>query len=497
MKASHWASTSIQPRCTLLMPVCWAMMLGMALTFSACNREQANNGQSDSSEKSLAKITQKGKTILSGKTQSPIAQAGYESTDSIKEDTSRHTDESVRSFLENKLKPAEAIDLTNRLDTLTKQAQEFELQGHFGAAVQAWQKVRQALMTQFAADSWQVANADVSLDFATRISAFSPAQYQQFERLKQLKSELDQAVSQKENQRAVATCGECERIVVELFGADSVWNARTQLQFGELYFLQQNWISAIERLQYAFKLFDQRYPSPHPDMEKSLELIAKSLKVTNRLNEAMPVQQSLIEMTKVIWGANTVEHAKRLNDLGTLQHSMKQLDQAELTLANADSIREKLLGPEHLERAITLRNRAVVALDKKQLDTARSMFSHASDIFLKEVGATHQWSIDASKKLAVVYLMQKENEKAESELTKVKQAVFQSLGDQNVDYAEACFELAIALGNQGKFEKAKPLLESAMKIQKTFLGPQDPKTQRTATVLTTVNQRLENRKLNR
>ena len=103
-------------------------------------------------------------------------------------------------------------------------------------------------------------------------------------------------------------------------------------------------------------------------------------------------------MTEHIWGTHSVEHAKRLNDLGTLQHSLKMLDEAEQTLAKADSIRETMLGPNHLERALTLRNRAVVALDKKQLSTARDMFAHAKDIFSHELGMTHDWSIDATKK---------------------------------------------------------------------------------------------------
>ena len=134
-----------------------------------CNRQQSQNDRGNSSETAIADLQNAGQDESNQR----VVQAGFESTDS-KNNVRSELDDSVGEYLKDKMEPAKALALANQIDTLSKHAKLLETNGQFGAAVTAWRRVRQALLASFSEDSWQVANADVSIDFARHINNFTP-----------------------------------------------------------------------------------------------------------------------------------------------------------------------------------------------------------------------------------------------------------------------------------------------------------------------------------
>ena len=73
----------------------------------------------------------------------------------------------------------------------------------------------------------------------------------------QLQSQLETQVSQNQIQQAISTATECQRVVSELLGPESIWNAKVHYQLGELYYRLNKLDEAIERLQTAVRLFEK------------------------------------------------------------------------------------------------------------------------------------------------------------------------------------------------------------------------------------------------
>jgi tetratricopeptide (TPR) repeat protein len=467
----------------------WLLVLTLSVFNTACNKTKTQSDNAD--EQPLSNISGSEKRHDTSNDYA-AKQASFETTKSggVHDDQPSATKPHANSGL---VESSAAVELAGKLANLTAKAKRLETEGNFEEAVVTWDQIRNELLKSYPANSWQVANAEVAMEFARRVAGFTDQQRNDFQQLTTLKTQLESQLKASQYNEAMGTCMECERLVAGLFGIDSIWFAKTQIECGQVLFRQSQWQHAIEKSSKAIDLFSSQYPGNHPDVELCLELIAQCYRAMNQLDEALNSQKQLTRLTEDIWGVDSLQYATRLNDLGTLQHAMQQLDQASQNLQKADAIRETLLGPENVERGVTLRNRAVVAMDMKQLDLAYEMFSEARQIFSSQFGPSHRWTIDATKKIAVVHLLKQENQRAELELKIVQQTIQQLLGDQHLEFAQASFELSVALGNQGKFDVAKPLLDKAYQIQASQLGIQHPTARKTREVLDAVNQRLTTR----
>ena len=145
--------------------------------------------------------------------------------------------------------------------------------------------------------------------------------------------------------------------------------------------------------------------------------------------EARTLYERALAIRERVLGPDHLETAGSLNDLGILLDKQGHLAEARAMAERALTIREKTLGPEHPLTATSLNNLAVVLTGQGELAAARPLRERALAIFEKALGPEH----------------------------------FRTANNLN--------NLAALMLAQGDSQAARPLLERALPIREKVLGP--------------------------
>ncbi len=147
-------------------------------------------------------------------------------------------------------------------------------------------------------------------------------------------------------------------------------------------------------------------------------------------------------------------------------------NEAQPLAEHALGVREKALGPEHLETAQSLNFLAVVYLDKGDYARAEPHFQRALIIREKRLGAEHPETAQSLNNLANLYRAKGDYAKAEPLYQRALTIWEKTLGPEHPFVAASLNNLALLYRNRGDYEKAEPLLQRALTIQEKALGPE-------------------------
>ena len=166
--------------------------------------------------------------------------------------------------------------------------------------------------------------------------------------------------------------------------------------------------------------------------------------------------------------------AEYLNKEGNAWFEAGQYAKAQTPLEGALDIREKTLGPEHLDVAASFSDLAVLHHTQGRHKVAEQLYQQALDIWEKAPGPTHSSSLTTLNNLASLYRDQDRYKQAESLFQKTLKIREKVLGPAHPDLATSLNNLATLYYARGQYKQAESLFQKALKIREKVLGPVHP-----------------------
>ena len=164
-----------------------------------------------------------------------------------------------------------------------------------------------------------------------------------------------------------------------------------------------------------------------------------------------------------------------LASLGSAARSAGNYPLAGTALAEALSIREKMLDPEHPDVAAGLNNLALLYRAQGRYAEAEPLYKRALAIGEMVFGPEHLDFAMVLNNLATLYREQGRYAQAEPLYKRALAIVEKILGPEHPDIATDLNNLALLYHAQGRYAEAEPLFKRALAIGERVLGPEHPK----------------------
>jgi tetratricopeptide (TPR) repeat protein len=168
--------------------------------------------------------------------------------------------------------------------------------------------------------------------------------------------------------------------------------------------------------------------------------------------------------------------ATSLNNLAALYNTQGRYAEAEPLYKRALAIGEKALGPDHPNVAIALNNLAVLYNTQGRYAEAEPLFKRALAIGEKALGPDHPDVATRLNNLAGLYNVQGRYADAEPLFKRALAIGEKTLGPDHPDVATRLNNLAGLYNAQGRYADAEPLFKRALAISEKALGPDHPTT---------------------
>ena len=201
------------------------------------------------------------------------------------------------------------------------------------------------------------------------------------------------------------------------------------------------------------------YETGHEDKEELLSLAAEPEE--EREWNAEEAKQKLAKAYELL------EQATEERDRAHYRESVE-------LLLKAREIREKLLGPEHLEVARIDQVLADVYYYQGKYGKAEELYEKSLRIRERVLGEEHPDTAASYNNLAGVYESQGKYREAEELYEKSLRISERVLGEEHPDTAASYNNLAGVYESQGKYREAEELYEKSLRISERVLGEEHP-----------------------
>lgn len=192
-----------------------------------------------------------------------------------------------------------------------------------------------------------------------------------------------------------------------------------------------------------------------------------------KFDEAFPLVERALEIRERVLGPDHLEVAAAVNSLAVLYWRKGDFANAERLYQRARTVYEKSLEPEHPYIASSLGGLALVYDNKGDFAKAEPLFQQALSIWEKALGPEHANVSRVLNSLARLYRDTGAYAKAERLYQRDVAAKEKALGPENPNVARALNNLADYYNNIGEAAKAEPLYWRALDIYEKSLGPED------------------------
>lgn len=248
----------------------------------------------------------------------------------------------------------------------------------------------------------------------------------------------------------------------------------------------------------------------HPDLGRTLSILAEVLRLQGRLRDARPLLNRALELLEDALGpehpqlgktlgilamleldlghpkralgllerAVTIEAAARspdllstLHGLGVVQTALGDLTRAASTFTRLIALIERVAGDEQLDLVPPLNSLAALRVREGQLDQAMQHYQRALRLLELRLGPAHPDVGALLNNLAEVHLRRGELEEGELVLRRALTIREQALGAGHPDVAESLNNLGGVLLRLGRAQEATEALERAQEIWLATLGP--------------------------
>ena len=231
---------------------------------------------------------------------------------------------------------------------------------------------------------------------------------------------------------------------------------------------------AEEMHRQALGIRQKLFGRESPEFAKSLDDLGLALMASNKLPAAEDAHREALAIRQHLYGNENADTATSLNDLSSVYREETKLALAEPMAQQALDIRQKLFGHQNLQVADSLRNLSIILGDEGRWAESETMARDVLAIRRAQLGPEHPWvaaalddvawAAGASGKLA-------EAETLERESLVMRQKL---LGAEHPDVAKSLYLVGDRMRQRGNLNEAYPVLSAAFSLQRKLLGEDNP-----------------------
>jgi tetratricopeptide (TPR) repeat protein/transcriptional regulator with XRE-family HTH domain len=229
-------------------------------------------------------------------------------------------------------------------------------------------------------------------------------------------------------------------------------------------------------LERAVDVCERAFGAEHVEVASSLVNLGELLYEQGELIAARRMQERALAMRERMLGPDHPETAVSLNKLAMVLRDGGELAAARSLLERALATRERLLGPDHADTASSLSSLAVLLDAQGDRAAARALFERALAIRERALRPGHPrvaWSLSL---LGRLLMDQGEPAQGRALLERALAIRERALGPDHPEVAESLNSLGMLLRDQGDLAAARPLIERALDIRERVSGPEHPET---------------------
>jgi tetratricopeptide (TPR) repeat protein len=194
-----------------------------------------------------------------------------------------------------------------------------------------------------------------------------------------------------------------------------------------------------------------------------------TLEAQHRLREILPLLGEVVDVTGEEEGPESRPYVAALNELGSLQRTLKDLDASEASFREAAGIESRVRG-DSADYATCINNLAGTYRLKGDHETAEALFREALEIYETHLGVEHFVYLSALNNLGLVYQDLKRYAEAK-ELHQRALAVLQKGGRRDTTFATTLNNLASVAMATGRYSDAQEYLAETLKLYEETAGP--------------------------
>jgi CHAT domain-containing protein/Tfp pilus assembly protein PilF len=211
-------------------------------------------------------------------------------------------------------------------------------------------------------------------------------------------------------------------------------------------------------------------------LSEALKLNSQFLRLfrAGKYDEARPLGERVLQIREKTLGADHLDVAQLVNDLGRLYYFMAEYARSEEYYQRALTIREKVLGADHPEVAGSLNNIALLYTDIGKYDNAELFYQRALNLLAKSRGAEHPDVAVTITNFAKLYMLIGDYDKAEPLFQRARAIFEKALGPEHPNVTVVLNNLATLYRRRGNFAKAEPIYVGILDIRQKQLGPEHP-----------------------
>ncbi|CAM9508051.1 unnamed protein product [Ascophyllum nodosum] len=297
-----------------------------------------------------------------------------------------------------------------------------------------------------------------------------------------------------------------------IYGRGSIELANVMEKFGRYLVMTQVYGEAEQVLKRALASKEKVMGANHPELARILRTIGRALFEVNSLSDAgktftralnidqrsgiqadevedmrslgmvycrqgayedaEKMYRRVVEMDRSLKnGEEDPSVITEINVHAVLLYAQGKLDQAEPLLNKVLKLREKVLGPDHVDAAESLINLAVLNNRKGNHTAALPMLQRALYILENAYGNLHAETVACKAWIAETYQKKGEFEDAEAILVEVVALNRQILDEGHPGVADSLSDLAELCRAQGKLDEAEDHHIEALQIREAHYGP--------------------------
>ena len=166
--------------------------------------------------------------------------------------------------------------------------------------------------------------------------------------------------------------------------------------------------------------------------------------------------------------------ARLLNTIGGVYEALGLYDESADLLEDAMAIRERELGPDHLDVAATAYQLGHTYRERGSFDEAARNYARARDVRAQVLGPTDTLVASALSNLGVVLMEQGRYDEAEPLLTQALDIRLDLLGENHENTAFSLSDIGALHLRSGNYERASEFLARALDVRERILGSDHP-----------------------
>jgi len=193
-----------------------------------------------------------------------------------------------------------------------------------------------------------------------------------------------------------------------------------------------------------------------------------------KYDEASRLAENALEIRERVLGPDHIEVAAVVHRLAIIYWSKSEYAKAEPLYHRALTIRERALGPDHPDVASSLNNLANLYRDIGEYTKAELFHKRALEIREKALGPEHLDVASSLNNLANFYKSRGDYVKVQPLYQRALDITEKAQGPDHPDVAGSLNNLASFYNYKGEYAKAEPLFQRAITIYEKVLGPEHP-----------------------